>query len=58
MEMMVVDLLCWVIFFCFWVGVILLLLLMVIFVVVGIWGGFLVGVSWKGIDSGFFWLVM
>lgn len=47
-----------VIFFRFWVGVILLLLLTVIFVVVGIWGGFLVGVSWKGIDSGFFWSVM
>ncbi|BED46134.1 hypothetical protein VEE63_23120 [Escherichia coli] len=33
-------------------------LLTVIFVAVGIWGGSLVGVSWKGIDSGFFWSAM
>lgn len=33
-------------------------LMAVIFVAVGIWGGSLVGVSWKGIDSGFFWSAM
>ncbi|MFM9289563.1 ABC transporter permease, partial [Klebsiella pneumoniae] len=27
-------------------------------VAVGIWGGALVGVSWKGIDGGFFWTAM
>ncbi|UIU66898.1 lipid asymmetry maintenance ABC transporter permease subunit MlaE [Escherichia coli] len=42
----------------FWAGVISLPLLTVIFVAVGIWGGSLVGVSWKGIDSGFFWSAM
>ena len=47
MEMMAVDPL-----------VISLPLLTVIFVAVGIWGGSLVGVSWKGIDSGFFWSAM
>jgi phospholipid/cholesterol/gamma-HCH transport system permease protein len=25
---------------------------------VGIWGGSLVGVNWKGIDAGFFWSAM
>lgn len=33
-------------------------LLTIIFVAVGIWGGALVGVSWKGIDGGFFWTAM
>ena len=49
MEMMAVDPLR---------RVISLPLLTVIFVAVGIWGGSLVGVSWKGIDSGFFWSAM
>ncbi len=39
-------------------GVISLPLLTIIFVAVGIWGGALVGVSWKGIDGGFFWTAM
>ncbi len=42
----------------FWAGVISLPLLTIIFVAVGIWGGALVGVSWKGIDGGFFWTAM
>ena len=49
MEMMAVDPLA---------GVISLPLLTIIFVAVGIWGGALVGVSWKGIDGGFFWTAM
>ena len=39
-------------------SVISLPLLTIIFVAVGIWGGALVGVSWKGIDGGFFWTAM
>ena len=42
----------------FWAGVISLPLLTIIFVAVGVWGGSLVGVSWKGIDGGFFWSAM
>lgn len=55
MEMMAVDPLRRVISPRFWAGVISLPLLTIIFVAVGIWGGSLVGVSWKGIDAGFFW---
>ncbi|MBK4715332.1 MULTISPECIES: lipid asymmetry maintenance ABC transporter permease subunit MlaE [Tenebrionibacter/Tenebrionicola group] len=58
MEMMAVDPLRRVISPRFWAGVISLPLLSLIFVAVGIWGGALVGVSWKGIDSGFFWSAM
>ncbi len=54
MEMMAVDPLRRVISPRFWAGVISLPLLTIIFVAVGIWGGSLVGVSWKGIDAGFF----
>ena len=42
----------------FWAGVISLPLLTIIFVAVGVWGGSLVGVNWKGIDAGFFWTAM
>ena len=42
----------------FWAGVISLPLLTILFVAVGIWGGALVGVNWKGIDAGFFWSAM
>jgi phospholipid/cholesterol/gamma-HCH transport system permease protein len=38
--------------------VISLPLLTILFVAVGIWGGSLVGVHWKGIDAGFFWSAM
>jgi phospholipid/cholesterol/gamma-HCH transport system permease protein len=58
MEMMAVDPLRRVISPRFWAGVISLPLLTIIFVAVGIWGGSLVGVSWKGIDGGFFWTAM
>lgn len=58
MEMMAVDPLRRVISPRFWAGVISLPLLTIIFVAVGVWGGSLVGVSWKGIDGGFFWSAM
>ncbi|EPW7975217.1 lipid asymmetry maintenance ABC transporter permease subunit MlaE [Cronobacter turicensis] len=58
MEMMAVDPLRRVISPRFWAGVISLPLLTVIFVAVGVWGGSLVGVNWKGIDAGFFWSAM
>ncbi|MEC5342500.1 lipid asymmetry maintenance ABC transporter permease subunit MlaE [Brenneria populi] len=58
MEMMAVDPLRRVIAPRFWAGAISMPLLSIIFVAIGIWGGALVGVSWKGIDSGFFWSAM
>ncbi|GGD22023.1 lipid asymmetry maintenance ABC transporter permease subunit MlaE [Franconibacter pulveris 1160] len=58
MEMMAVDPLRRVIAPRFWAGIITLPLLTIIFVSVGVWGGALVGVSWKGIDAGFFWSAM
>ena len=39
-------------------GIITLPLLTLIFNVVAIWGGYLIGVSWMGIDGGTFWSVM
>ncbi len=39
-------------------GILTLPLLTLIFNLVAIWGGFLVGVSWMGIDGGSFWSVM
>jgi len=39
-------------------GMVALPLLTLIFNVVAIWGGYLVGVSWMGIDGGAFWSVM
>lgn len=58
MEMMAVDPLRRVIAPRFWAGVISLPLLTLMFSAVGIWGGSLVGINWKGIDSGFFWSAM
>nr|WP_232321961.1 lipid asymmetry maintenance ABC transporter permease subunit MlaE [Photobacterium jeanii] len=58
MEMMAVDPLRRVIAPRFWAGVISMPLLAMIFIAVGIWGGQLVGVDWKGIDYGSFWSVM
>ncbi|MFD1804443.1 lipid asymmetry maintenance ABC transporter permease subunit MlaE [Mixta tenebrionis] len=58
MEMMAVDPLRRVISPRFWAGFISMPLLTMIFTAVGIWGGALVGVSWKGIDAGFFWSAM
>ncbi|QCR37349.1 lipid asymmetry maintenance ABC transporter permease subunit MlaE [Nissabacter sp. SGAir0207] len=58
MEMMAIDPLRRVVAPRFWAGMISMPLLTAIFVAVGIWGGSLVGVDWKGIDSGFFWSAM
>ncbi|MGF1716258.1 lipid asymmetry maintenance ABC transporter permease subunit MlaE [Photobacterium chitinilyticum] len=58
MEMMAVDPLRRVIAPRFWAGVISMPLLSLLFCAVGIWGGQLVGVDWKGIDHGSFWSVM
>ncbi|PSU32746.1 lipid asymmetry maintenance ABC transporter permease subunit MlaE [Photobacterium lutimaris] len=58
MEMMAVDPLRRVIAPRFWAGVISMPLLTMLFCAVGIWGGQLVGVDWKGIDYGSFWSVM
>lgn len=58
LEMMAVDPLKRVIAPRFWAGVIAMPILALIFVAVGIWGGALVGVDWKGIDGGSFWSVM
>ena len=33
-------------------------ILSILFIAIGIWGGSLVGVDWKGVDSGSFWSVM
>lgn len=58
MEMIAVDPLRRVVAPRFWAGVISMPLLTIIFVAVGIWGGSVVGVDWKGVDSGFFWSAM
>lgn len=58
LEMMAIDPLRRVIAPRFWAGVIAMPVLAVIFTAIGIWGGSLVGVDWKGVDSGSFWSVM
>ncbi|SDI41087.1 phospholipid/cholesterol/gamma-HCH transport system permease protein [Ferrimonas sediminum] len=58
LEMMAVDPLRRVIAPRFWAGVISLPLLTLMFVAVGVWGGHLVGVEWKGIDDGAFWSIL
>lgn len=58
LEMMAVDPLKRVIAPRLWAGLISMPLLAMIFSAVGIWGGQLVGVDWKGIDHGSFWSAM
>ncbi|NBI12950.1 lipid asymmetry maintenance ABC transporter permease subunit MlaE [[Haemophilus] felis] len=58
LEMMAVDPLRRVIAPRFWAGTIAMPILAVIFTAIGIWGGSLVGVDWKGVDAGSFWSVM
>lgn len=58
LEMMAIDPLRRVIAPRFWAGVIAMPILAVIFTAIGIWGGSLVGVDWKGVDWGSFWSVM
>ena len=55
MEMMAIDPLRRVISPRFWAGVISLPILTLLFNVVGIYGGKMVGVDWLGIDEGTFW---
>jgi phospholipid/cholesterol/gamma-HCH transport system permease protein len=55
MEMMAVDPLWRIIAPRFWAGVISLPILIAIFCVVAIWGSYLVGVDWLGVDAGQFW---
>lgn len=58
LEMMAVDPLRRVIAPRFWAGVIAMPILAAIFTAIGVWGGALVGVDWKGVDNGSFWSVM
>lgn len=58
LEMMAVDPLRRIIAPRFWAGIISMPVLAVIFTAIGIWGGSLVGVDWKGVDGGSFWSVM
>ncbi|MFM2482957.1 lipid asymmetry maintenance ABC transporter permease subunit MlaE [Celerinatantimonas sp. YJH-8] len=58
LEMMAVDPLKRIIAPRFWAGVISMPLLAMLFNLVGIWGGYLVGVRWLGVDDGSFWSIM
>ncbi|MCL1143768.1 lipid asymmetry maintenance ABC transporter permease subunit MlaE [Shewanella gaetbuli] len=58
LEMMAIDPLKQIIAPRFWAGVISMPLLALMFSLVGIFGGHLVGVEWKGIDSGAFWSIL
>lgn len=55
MEMMAVDPLRYIISPRFWGGLVSLPLLTIIFNATAIYGAFLVGVSWLGLDAGVFW---
>jgi phospholipid/cholesterol/gamma-HCH transport system permease protein len=55
MEMMAVDPLWRVISPRFWAGVISMPFLTIIFSAVAVYGGYLVGVQWLGVDAGSFW---
>lgn len=55
MDMMGVDPLWHVISPRFWAGVVAMPMLMIIFSTVAIYGGYLVGVQWLGVDNGTFW---
>lgn len=56
--MMVVDLLWCIVVLCFWVGMLVMFMFVIIFSVIGILGGYLVGVDWLGVDVGSYWLIM
>lgn len=58
LEMMAIDPLKKIIAPRFWAGVISMPLLVMMFCAVGMIGGHLVGVEWKGIDSGTFWSIL
>lgn len=58
LEMIGVDLFKYIVVLCLWVGFIFMLLFVVIFSVVGIWGGVMVVVDWLGVYEGLFWVNM
>ena len=58
LEMMAVDPLRRVVAPRFWAGFVSMPLLAIIFSAVGIYGGYLVGSGWLGVDEGAFWSVM
>ena len=58
LEMMAIDPLKKIIAPRFWAGVITMPLLVMMFCAVGVIGGHIVGVYWKGIDSGTFWSIL
>jgi phospholipid/cholesterol/gamma-HCH transport system permease protein len=58
MEMMAVDPLHRIIAPRFWGGVISMPILAILFSTIGIYGGYLVGVHWLGVDAGAFWANM
>jgi phospholipid/cholesterol/gamma-HCH transport system permease protein len=58
MEMMAVDPLWRIISPRFWAGFISMPLLTVIFMIIAVFGGYLVGVKWLGVDAGQFWANM
>lgn len=58
LEMMAVDPLRRIIAPRFWAGVLSMPLLAFMFNAVGIYGGYMVGVQWLGVDDGAFWSVM
>jgi phospholipid/cholesterol/gamma-HCH transport system permease protein len=58
LEMMAVDPLRRVVAPRFWAGLISMPLLAFMFSAIGIYGGFIVGVQWLGVDDGAFWSVM
>lgn len=58
MEMIGVDPLRRIVAPRFWAGVVSMPLLAVIFSSVAIWGGWLVGVQWLGVDTGSYWSAM
>ncbi|WP_370443884.1 lipid asymmetry maintenance ABC transporter permease subunit MlaE [Aliidiomarina sp. B3213] len=58
LEMMAVDPLRRVVAPRFWAGFISMPLLALMFSAIGIYGGFIVGVQWLGVDDGAFWSVM
>ena len=55
MEMMAVDPLWKIVAPRFWAGIIAMPILTAIFNVVAVFGGFLIGVKWLGVDAGQFW---
>jgi len=58
LEMMAIDPLRQVIAPRFWASIVSLPLLVMMFTAIGIYGGHIVGVDWKGIDSGTFWSIL